>query len=127
VGDDADLEAWANAYIEVNSVREDVDSDHPSWWAVNRATHCIRREHAEELWRFILIVLGKRPNDFVLEVLAAGPLEELIAYDGKDFIDRIEAQAEQDPAFKDLLGGVWEHGTPEEIWVRIERCRGGVW
>ncbi|QCZ88827.1 hypothetical protein DOO79_06275 [Xanthomonas citri pv. punicae] len=49
-------------------------------------------------------VLGRRPNERVLSCIAAGPLEDLIAYDGKYFIDRIELLVLHDPAFKHLIG-----------------------
>jgi len=125
--DSIDIEAWANAYIELHSIEQEIDTDHPLWWATERTFHCLRRDHAEDLWDFVLLVLSKRPNDLVLGCLAAGPLEDLIAYDGQYFIDRIELLARQDPAFKDLLGGVWQNQTPEEIWQRVERCRVDTW
>ncbi|UHQ23974.1 hypothetical protein LVB77_04460 [Lysobacter sp. 5GHs7-4] len=125
--DSIDIESWANSYIELYSIEQEIDTDHPHWWAIERTFHCLRREHAEELWGFVLFVLSKSPNERVLSCLAAGPLEELIAYDGKYFIDRIELLARQDPAFRDLLGGVWKNQTPADIWSRVELCRGAAW
>ncbi|AXK71231.1 hypothetical protein DWG18_02300 [Lysobacter sp. TY2-98] len=125
--DSVEVETWADAYIELHSVEQEIDTDHPLWWATERTMHCLRRDFAEELWEFVLVVLGKAPNDRVLSCLAAGPLEDLIAYDGKYFIDRIELMARQNPAFKDLLGGVWRNQSPEEIWSRVEKCRGAAW
>ncbi len=127
MGDSIDIETWANAYIEIYSIEQKIGTNHPLWWAVERTFHCLRREHAEELWDFVLLVVSKRPSERVLSCLAAGPLEDLIAYDGKYFIDRIELFARQDSAFKDLLGGVWQNRTPADIWSRVERCRGAVW
>jgi hypothetical protein len=121
------LETWASAFIQLHSIEQEIDTDHPLWWAEERTFHALRRDCAEELWDFVLLVLGKQPNEIVLSCLAAGPLEDLIAYDGKYFIDRIELLARQDPAFKHLLGGVWQNQTPPEIWSRVEQCRGAAW
>ncbi|EKQ63729.1 hypothetical protein MOU_14992 [Xanthomonas citri pv. malvacearum str. GSPB1386] len=125
--DSIDIETWANAFIEINLIEQEIDTDHPLWWAVERTFHALRRDHAEDLWDFVLFVLGRRPNERVLSCLAAGPLEDLIAYDGKYFIDRIELLVLHDPAFKHLIGGVWQNQTPPDIWNRIEQCRGTAW
>lgn len=122
-----DLETWASAYIQLHSIEQEIDTDHPLWWAEERTFHGLRRDCAEELWDFVLLVLGKNPNELVLSCLAAGPLEDLIAYDGKYFIDRIELLARQDPAFKQLLGGVWQNQTQPDVWSRVEQCRGAAW
>ncbi|WP_255296251.1 DUF6869 domain-containing protein [Xanthomonas citri] len=102
--DSIDIETWANAFIELNSIEQEIDTDLPLWWAVERTFHGLRRDHAEDLWDFLLFVLGRRPNERVLSCIAAGPLEDLIAYDGKYFIDRIELLVLHDPAFKHLIG-----------------------
>ena len=125
--DPINLETWANAYIEIYSIEQKIDTDHQLWWAVERTLHGLRRDQAEELWDFVLLVLSKKPNERVLSCLAAGPLEDLVAYDGKYFIDRVELLARQDPAFKHLIGGVWQNQTPPDIWSRVEQCRGASW
>ncbi|WP_332457889.1 DUF6869 domain-containing protein [Xanthomonas citri] len=97
--------------MELHSIEQEIDTDHPLCWAVERTFHGLRRDDAKYLWDFVLFVLGARPNERVLSCLAAGPLEDLIAYDGKYFIDRIELLVLHDPAFKHLIGGVWHHLT----------------
>jgi hypothetical protein len=57
-------------------------------------------------------------SEEVLGVLAAGPLEDLIHDKGDDFIERIELLARRDPAFRLLLRGVWESGSPA-VWERV--------
>ena len=88
---------------------------------------CIGETRGEDQWSFILAVAGKSPPDRVIEILAAGPLEQLIAYAGADFIDRIEVEARRNPDFRDLLGGVWQHGTSHDIWGRVEAARVEPW
>jgi hypothetical protein len=79
----------------------------------------------EDVWEVILAVLSMRPSDEVISVLAAGPLEDLIESEGDVFIERIETEARKNPAFRQLLGGVWRSGTPE-IWARVEKARAGT-
>jgi hypothetical protein len=62
-----------------------------------------------------------------IAVLAAGPLEDLLAYHGTAFIDRVEKEARVYPAFRHLLGGVWRSSIAEPVWHRVEAIRGPTW
>jgi hypothetical protein len=55
----------------------------------------------------ILHVLSHCPSEKVLSVLAADQLEDLIEDHGEAMIDRIERETQSNPAFKNLLCGVW--------------------
>ena len=63
----------------------------------------------------------------MIAVLAAGPLEDLLAKRGEDFIDRVEELARKDPKFNDLLGGVWRNTMTDEVWQRVQAIRNHVW
>jgi hypothetical protein len=82
----------------------------------------------EDRWNAILKILSLNPPQSVIGVFAAGPLEDLIADHGAEFIDRVELEARRSPAFRYLLGGVWPRGGSEEIFSRLEKARGKtVW
>ena len=120
-----EIEHWATAYIEAQQ-GDAIGSDHPLWWAVENfmdSTNC----SANDRWEAILVILNRNPPDTVIGILAAGPLEDLIADHGADFIDRIELEARRNAAFRHLLGGVWRRGGSLEIWHRVQRIRGEVW
>ena len=57
-------------------------------------------ENPEELWDPILEILKRDPPTEVIEVLAAGPLEDYIAKLGERVIDRVEVQAAADAKFR---------------------------
>ncbi|HEY0505043.1 MAG TPA: hypothetical protein VGD42_16290 [Lysobacter sp.] len=122
-----DLDAWADAYVEFHAIDRTLDAQDPLWWAVERSMFVIRQDAADEMWQFILAVLARRPSERVLRMLAAGPLEDLLAYAGKFYIDRVELEARRNPAFRHLLGGVWQNRTPDELWRRVEAVRGEPW
>jgi hypothetical protein len=125
--DPAEIETWADAYIRAELDPDLLKGEHPLWWAVEKAMYATGHTDGDDLLRFVLAVTSKNPPDTVLAVLAAGPLEELIAYSGNEFIDRIEVEARSNPKFRHLLGGVWRHGTPGPIWARIEAVRDKPW
>ena len=116
----------ASAYIDAQSLPTG-PRDNPNWWAIEKAVPATGEASPDDLWQFILEVLARKPDDKVIEVLAAGPLEDLIARFGTSHIEVLEAEARTNPAFRGLLGGVWQNRTPAAIWSRIERARGASW
>lgn len=79
-------------------------------------------ENPEELWDPILEILKRDPPTEVIEVLAAGPLEDYIAKLGERVIDRVEVQAAADAKFRNLLGGVWRNSMSDAVWARVQAC-----
>lgn len=71
----------------------------------------------------VLEMISADPNDKVFLTLSAGPLEEILAIHGKEFISRVEKLASNNPKFKLLLGNVWENTIPEDVWSRLCECR----
>jgi hypothetical protein len=84
------------------------------------------KDYPEEAWAAIIELSRSSLTQQEIGALAAGPLEDLLLYHGTTFIDRIEREARIYPAFRHLLGGVWEAG-PSEVWKRIEKIRGPAW
>jgi hypothetical protein len=74
----------------------------------------------DEAWEFILTVLKNDPERSAVELLSAGPLEDLLTKHGAYIIERVENEARANPAFAWLLGGIWQHGMPDEIWRRVQ-------
>ncbi|MEE9427336.1 MAG: hypothetical protein V3V25_04225 [Paracoccaceae bacterium] len=58
--------------------------------------------------------------------VGAGSLENIIAKNGDQFIDRIEEHARKSPRFRYVLTGVWPQGQQDSpVWVRVEKARKG--
>ena len=106
---------WAKWQADPNRSRADggefIGSDEFNW---------ITTEHPEHAWQGILAALNDRRTDAYINILAAGPLEDLLSQHGEAFIDRVEAQAAADPRFASLLGGVWQLQMSEDIWRRVQ-------
>ena len=85
------------------------------------------REVPETVWPAILKILEHELTDEQIALLAAGPMEDLLADHGAQFIDRVEAEAEQNPRFNHLLGGVWRSHMSDDIWARVQKARKEVW
>jgi hypothetical protein len=60
----------------------------------------------EVAWAVTEAILARDLTPHLKSVVAAGPIEQLLAEHGKKIIDRIEWRAKEDAEFKALLGGV---------------------
>jgi hypothetical protein len=65
----------------------------------------------------VVAVLKVESNPFLLSVLAAGLLEDVI---DMPVMDRIEREAAADPRFLALLGGVWYSRKPDDVKARLD-------
>lgn len=129
-----EIDQLATAYIQhysnpiiwdtenVATVRDNEDT----FWAVERILD-ITHKNPEDLWEIILEILRRDPPSDVIQVLAAGPMEEYLARCGDSVICRVESRAATDPKFRDLLGGVWKNKMSAEMWARVQACRGRPW
>lgn len=121
---EADTDALVDEYIDAHREPATTPAAREAASAASMPTMCPTEDEAEAVWRFILKVVAKRPNDWTLGMLAAGPLEDLIGGYGPAFIERMETEARRDAVFRWTLHGVWPSSTRADLWARIERARG---
>jgi len=79
----------------------------------------LAEEQPDLCWELILKTLNTDESTLVLENLAAGPLEDLLAKHGASVIERVEHEARKNPKFASLLGGVWQNTMSNDIWKRV--------
>ena len=78
----------------------------------------------ELAWRVICHCLELLTTVEQAGQLAAGPLEDLIAFHGETVIARIEAMAHGSARFRFVLNGVWSQGNEDtNVWQRVTRAR----
>ena len=88
------------------------------------------REQPDLCLAAIQEVLGRidasSPNQ-LLGVLAAGPLEGLLNYNGDAVVAQVDLLARRDPGFRLLLNGVWDSGIKPDILARLAKYRSNPW
>jgi len=124
---DSELDSIAQAWIDAQEASDNSEKRKSNRWAIDQVIDWALDGQSDLLWRFILKVYTRNLPQKTISVLAAGPLEDLIAKFGAQYIDQIEDLARKDPQFNDLLGGVWQNEATEEVWNRIEKARLKVW
>lgn len=78
-------------------------------------------------WLVIQEIAARELQEEVAAVFAAGPVENLLARHGRQFIDRVEEKARNDRKFNFILGGVWQNMMPDAIWERVKKIRTEIW
>ena len=67
------------------------------------------------------------PENKLFDILAAGPLEDLLQENGHLIIDRVEILARTNPAFRKLLNGVWGNELNNSIKKRLDKYMINRW
>lgn len=125
--DELELNSIVDAWIAGEDVEHGTPVHQSNWWAISQVMDWALEGEAELLWRFILATYKRDISDRVVAVLAAGPLEDLLAKHGPLFIERVEQLAQADERFNMLLGGVWRNTMTDEVWQRVQAARKEVW
>lgn len=125
--DELELNRVVDAWIAGHEAEDGTPERQRNWWAVSQVMDWVLDGEADLLWAFILIAYKRNISDRVISVLAAGPLEDLLAKHGGRFIERVEQLARQDATFNYLLGGVWQNTMSGEVWERVQSARREVW
>jgi hypothetical protein len=108
-----------DAYLNYARAARPVSDEHLE---VSEAVDSLLTDDPERLWRILCESLAQAESDAVLARIAAGALEDLIVKRGPEFIDRIEAQAEQDSRFRRALVGVWGRNRMDrDVAERLDR------
>jgi hypothetical protein len=124
---EAELNEVVTAWIAGQNADDGSPDQERNWWAIERVMDWSLLRDGESLWRFILAVYQRDIPANVAGVLASGPIEDLLAYDGSQFIDRVEELARTDPKFNWLLGGVWRNAMTDDVWQRVQSTRNQMW
>ncbi len=117
------MKDWAEAYIRVHDERATLDDSHPDHAAAYRFMGELSEKDSEQCWQGILQVVSMSPSDWVLGMLACGPVEDLLTNSGAKFIERIELQAAKNDEFRQMLHEVFECGD-QVVWQRFVKARG---
>lgn len=75
----------------------------------------------------ILKSIPSDPTDHYFQVLAAGPLEDLLVYNGEKCVSQVELAARQNPSFRLLLNGVWSSAIKPLVLDQLAKYRNAPW
>jgi hypothetical protein len=122
-----DLDDFVTAWIAYQEAEEDSPEQERLQWVSDQVIFWGLDQEGDALWEFVLEAYERELSPGVIGVLAAGPLEDLLARQGAEFIDRVEELARKDPKFNYLLGGVWRNKMTDDVWQRVQAARHETW
>jgi len=95
---------WKNYTLTAGDrqLRLDAEDWFWAWEDVDTAV----REPSPQTLDLLLALANAAPDDKALAYLGAGPFEDLINWNGIEFVDQIEQCARRDPAFREALANV---------------------
>lgn len=125
--DELELNRVVEAWVAGCQAEDGTPEHERNWWAVSQVMDWALEGEADRLWLFILAAYKRSISDRVVSVLAAGPLEDLLAKHGSTYIELVEQLAKEDEKFNYLLGGVWQNTMSDEVWKRVQAARREVW
>ena len=114
------LEDAAQAWVQYWLAARDAASREAFAWASGFAIDLALDNAFEDLWTLVLLIHCNDQSASIQPVLAAGPLEDLLAGDGDNRIVRVEQLAKEDRSFAKLLGGVWKSSMSDTMWARVQ-------
>jgi len=80
----------------------------------------------EDAYDLIRELVRLAPSPYVLGIVGAGMLEDLLANWGERFIERLEVDARKDAKLLAACAGVWQLYMPDDVWDRLQRLVGGT-
>ncbi len=96
-----------------------VHDEDPNWRAVHAVSDLRFADPARTL-DIVFRIARTSSDDWVLENLGAGPLEDLIDSD-PTLLDPIALEAPASPALRFALQCVWQRDMSEDTWARLQR------
>lgn len=88
-------------------------------------------------WQAIKLVVSRYAEDDLFSTnqneakavvgnTAAGPLEDLLAAHGPQFVEIVEIAARNDRRMKWALAGLWRNSMSDEVWTRVQKAAGDL-
>ena len=75
----------------------------------------------------VLKVIPADPANSHFQVLAAGPLEDLLCINGESVVEQVDALCRRSPEFRLLLNGAWLSRARPDVLARLEKYQNNRW
>ena len=105
-------------YLEYSS------TDRPDLFWTHDRIRGLTDHSPDDAYEVIRELVRQASSDYVLSIVAAGPLEDLLSDWGERYIDRLEEDARVDPKLMAACAGVWQLFMSDTVWERLQRLVG---
>jgi hypothetical protein len=113
---------WIQHINDVGAGNE-VGSEKDPFFDASSSLAKLCRTDPGQAWQIIKDIFSRsKTNELVLECLGAGPMEDLLSYNGEVVVDAAVEFCELHPEFKNVLEAVWQNSITDMVWRKIEAC-----
>jgi hypothetical protein len=112
-------EEFIAAWITMSKFPHGSPEHKDAFWAFQHMYDLIH-EQPDVAFGLIGEIWARDQSRPVVQTLSAGPLEDLLATHGPEMISRVEEEAEKNPSFRKLLGGVRKRDMPAPVWSKVQ-------
>jgi len=115
--DDELVAAWIDFESRPHPLQEDWIRDR-AWWAIEVMMDLQQHDPVRALEVAFQIARTSETSK-VLEMLGAGPLEDLLSED-PTLIDAIAIEAVSSPNLRQALASTWQNSMPDAVWKVVQ-------
>jgi hypothetical protein len=101
-----------------------VEDEDPDWWAIELLMDSRFQSDEQRLRTTLDLLIERAPDDDVLGVAAAGPLEDFLSLPEENRLRWVEQRAVESDRFRQALQSVWVWNLPPDAFARIEQAAG---
>lgn len=76
----------------------------------------------EAAWDVIQRIVDRVDDEAMLAFVGSGPLEDLLAQHGKEFIDRVIAEIGRNEKFANVAASIWQNLIPADVWISLQKA-----
>jgi hypothetical protein len=116
----------AGAWVRLHHLPKESNAGDELFWAWEQLNEMCSAE-PDSAWHVIQEIIARDQSDQILANIGAGPFEDLLVYHGARFMDQVESCARSSPAFKRMLGVVWQNEIPDDVWNRMNAIAPPSW
>lgn len=106
-----------------NGVRSGGQVSEETFWAHEMMSKMCQLD-PEAAWEVIQRIVERVDDEAVLAFVGSGPLEDLLAQHGSDFVDRVIGKIESDKKFAEVATSVWQNVIAADVWMRLQKALG---
>ena len=117
--DDSEKSRLADAWITLQKAEMHSELYKSHFWAFDKVLD-LAETSPLECWDVVMKIFMKEPDDELLAIMAACPVEDLLGAHGEQIIGLVEEAAQKYPRFREMLSGVWQVSISDQIWQRLQ-------
>ncbi len=114
---------FVKSWMAIQDALAGTEAYEKNFWAHEQLAD-LCEDKPQDAWEVILALVGEAKSEPLLEAIGAGPLQELMALHGEEYIARVEREAAGNAPFRRAMAGAWLDRDDTPVWARFYEIAG---